>query len=212
MLKRIYINNDWYFTGDDNTRQIVSIPHTIKEIPYNYFDQKIYQFTAVYEKEIELNDEIGHNLFLTFEGVGQSSKVYINDQLVTTHYGGYDKFSINIKDLVIKGKNIIKVIVDASEEQNFPPFGKVIDYLCYGGIYRDVYIDVCSSNYIEDIFVMPLHDTKWHAKTVVKLHNASKYEASIYFKDELIEKKMVDNKDTESTVEFEFENPMLWDL
>ena len=40
MLKRIYINNDWYFTGDDNKKQVVSIPHTIKEIPYNYFDQK----------------------------------------------------------------------------------------------------------------------------------------------------------------------------
>ena len=115
MLKRIYINNDWYFTGDDNKKQVVSIPHTIKEIPYNYFDQKIYQFTATYEKEIILAEEIGYNLFLTFEGVGQSSQVYINDHLAIAHYGGYDKFSINIKDLVTKGKNTIKVIVDASE-------------------------------------------------------------------------------------------------
>lgn len=36
---------------------------------------------------------------------------------------------------------------------NIPPFGYVIDYMTYGGIYRDVYLDIKNKDYIEDIFI-----------------------------------------------------------
>ena len=35
-------------------------------------------------------------------------------------------------------KNILVVKVDSREVLNIPPFGYVIDYMTYGGIYRDV--------------------------------------------------------------------------
>ena len=98
MQKRIYLNNNWSFTGDDNKKVLVSIPHTVKEIPYNYFDQNIYQFISTYEKELNIDDET-KNLLLTFEGVGHSSYVFLNDTLIGKHDGGYDKFSYNLKGL-----------------------------------------------------------------------------------------------------------------
>lgn len=39
-------------------------------------------------------------------------------------------------------KNILVVKVDSREDLNIPPFGYVIDYMTYGGIYRDVYLDI----------------------------------------------------------------------
>ena len=57
MSDRIYMNNDWKFaaeftedmileTCDEHTEkqmEEVRIPHTCKETPYNYFDEKEYQ-------------------------------------------------------------------------------------------------------------------------------------------------------------------------
>ena len=212
MKKRIYINNDWNFTDNEGKMAKVSIPHTIKEIPYNYFDQEMFQFEATYEKEIMLTEDLDQNLFLTFEGVGQSAQVFLNNKFLLKHEGGYDKFSVNIKDYVNKGGNILKVIVNASENQNIPPFGKVVDYLCYGGIYRDVYIDVCASNYVEDVFVKPVHDNAWKALIDVKLKNAGTYDAEIYFDGKLVAKKNVVSKNYDTEVEFTFDKPMLWDI
>ena len=34
-----------------------------------------------------------------------------------------------------------------------PPFGFVLDYLAYGGLYREVWLDVRGADMIEDVFV-----------------------------------------------------------
>jgi len=36
-------------------------------------------------------------------------------------------------------ENILVIKVDSRESINQPPFGRVIDYMTYGGIYREVY-------------------------------------------------------------------------
>lgn len=48
---------------------------------------------------------------------------------------------------------MLAIKVDSRESQNIPPFGYVIDYMTYGGIYRDVYLDVKPGTYMEDVFV-----------------------------------------------------------
>ena len=46
--------------------------------------------------------------------------------------------------------------MDSRESLNVPPFGFVIDYMTYGGIYRDVYVEVCNQEHLEDVFVKPM--------------------------------------------------------
>lgn len=48
------------------------------------------------------------------------------------------------------------VRLDSREDLNVPPFGYVIDYMTYGGIYRDVYLEVKDQIALEDIFVHTL--------------------------------------------------------
>jgi len=48
---------------------------------------------------------------------------------------------------------VLAVKVDSRESINVPPFGNVIDYMTYGGLYREVYLDVLDKTCIEDVFV-----------------------------------------------------------
>ena len=51
------------------------------------------------------------------------------------------------------GENKIFVMVDSTERNDFPPHGHVVDYLTYGGIYREVSIEEHEQNYVENAFV-----------------------------------------------------------
>ena len=74
--------------------------------------------------------------------------------LVHTNSCGYTSFTVDIsKYLEFEKENKITVIADANETLNQPPFGNVIDYMTYGGIYREVYIDILEKTYISDVFI-----------------------------------------------------------
>jgi len=161
-LDRIYLNNDWYFSKEgEKKREKVRLPHTNKVLPFNYFSEQEYQFVSYYEKKINLPEELsGKCLFLTFEGAAHRAEVYVNGKLVTTHECGYTAFSADISKAVNLGEdNEIKVVLDSRESLNVPPFGHVIDYLTYGGLYREAYIDVKNETYIEDVFVKTVDNT-----------------------------------------------------
>lgn len=164
MSNRIYINNDWVFTEKFTSKFLsedvkdafkVSIPHTVKETPFNYFDESVYQMVSGYKKRISIPKSWqGKSIRLTFEGVAHEATVYINSKERTVHKCGYTAFTIDISD-DIEGKDSVDIAVkvDSRETLNQPPFGFVIDYMTYGGIYRDVYIEVSEKTYIERLFL-----------------------------------------------------------
>ncbi len=154
---KIYLNRDWDFTEDydrfDHTIK-VELPHSVKETSFNYFDEHEYQMISGYKKEIFVPNEWKNKIvLLTFEGVAHESEVYINDILIKKHSCGYTSFKVELNNLIYDSKNIIKVKVNSHENSNIPPFGHVIDYMTYGGIYRDVYLEVKEDVYLEDVFV-----------------------------------------------------------
>lgn len=152
---KIYLNRDWKFSEDGNNYEQVILPHTCKETPFHYFSEKEYQMISTYEKEIDVPIEWkDRNVLLTFEGVAHSCIVYLNEKKIGEHHCGYTAFTLNLNDSLIFGeKNLLKVIVDSNENLNMPPFGHVIDYMTYGGIYRDVYLEVKDDVYLKDVFV-----------------------------------------------------------
>jgi beta-galactosidase len=52
-------------------------------------------------------------------------------------------------------ENQLVVEVDSSERADIPPFGYEIDYLTFGGIYREVALRVVSPAYIENVYALP---------------------------------------------------------
>lgn len=175
MTEHINLNNDWKYqtafrpemtgrTYDESRMETVRLPHTNVITPYNYFDERIYQFVSCYRKHIKVKPEWKNKqVLLTFEGVGHVARVYLNDVLVTSHYGGYTAFMADLapyldfseanKTTLEMVDHILAVEVDSRESSNLPPFGNVIDYLTYGGIYREVYLDIKEAESIEDAFI-----------------------------------------------------------
>lgn len=156
-----HLNFDWKFKNGENLNAIhallpdmetVDIPHHAHKLPYNYIDEKSYQSISTYQKEIDYDPQFeNQHVTLTFEGVLHQTTVYMNGVLLGIHQGGYTRFSYDITDIIIRDqKQLLTVFADARESLNFPPFGNVIDYLTYSGIYREVFLDVRHKTHIKD--------------------------------------------------------------
>ena len=158
MNERIYLNNDWFFSENwDSAEEFrkVRLPHTCRELPLHYCNEEDYQIVSGYGRKLEIPEKWkGSVLLLTFEGAAHQATVFVNGTEAATHNCGYTAFTVDISDLVKYGEsNQIAVRLDSRESLDIPPFGFVIDYMTYGGIYRDVYLDVKPQAYIEDVFI-----------------------------------------------------------
>lgn len=166
MTHRLYLNDDWLFTEQfedslvapeypENTLQPVRLPHTCKETPFHYFDESLYQMVSGYRRHLLIpKNWQGKRILLTFEGAAHDSTVFCNGKKVGEHHCGYTAFTVDLTDNVLYGQdNLLCVRLDSRENLNVPPFGYVIDYMTYGGIYRDVRLEVKEKVSLSDIFV-----------------------------------------------------------
>jgi len=165
--KRIGLNFNWKYSEsfdeamikpgfDDSDFLKVDVPHTNKELPFNYFNEKDYQFVCCYRKTFRLPAEAfenGRRVFLNFDGAANYAEVYVNGKFAGEHKGGYTPFKFDITGLVNKSNNYITVKLDCTERSEIPPFGFMVDYLCYGGIYREVFLEITEESFIEDVFI-----------------------------------------------------------
>ena len=135
----------------------IDLPHTLKLLPFNHFDEGSYQKKGTYCRDFETPALAGGGkAFLDFEGVAVSCSVWLNGRKVGSHAGPFTPFSVDItEELKDAGQNRLFVEVDAREDPAVPPFGGVVDYLVYGGIYRAVQLRLQESSYIERIHARP---------------------------------------------------------
>src|ERR1700683_1826475 len=142
---------------DDSRFARVVVPHTNVALPWHGFDDKTYEFVSLYRRRFKLPPEArGQRVFVDFEGVMTASTVWINGQRLGEYKGGYTPFSFELTPhLNFDGENLLAVDVDSSERPDIPPFGNRIDYLTFGGIYREVSLRIVPAIYIENIFAQP---------------------------------------------------------
>lgn len=133
----------------------VRLPHTVRELPLHYAGPEDYEMLCGYRRVLHIPAEYeGKRLFLQFDGAAHIASVFVNGRETVTHRCGYTAFRVEITGLVRYGAdNLVAVRLDCTENPAIPPFGFVIDYLTYGGLYREVWLDVREQAYIEDIFV-----------------------------------------------------------
>lgn len=132
----------------------VTIPHTNKVLPWHGFDDQEYEFVSIYRKHFRLPAELrDRRVFIDFGAVMTAATVWINGQKLGEYRGGYTPFSFELTPhLNWKGDNVLAVEVDSTERKDVPPFGGEIDYLTFGGIYRDVALRFVSKGFIENVF------------------------------------------------------------
>ncbi len=142
---------------DDAKFQRVVIPHTNVELPWHNFDDKDYEIVSTYRRRFKFPRAAeGKRIFVDFEGVMTASTVWINGVLLGSYRGGFTPFSFELtKHLRKEAENVLVVQVDSTERADIPPFGNEIDYMTFGGIYREVNLRVVPPTYIDNIFAQP---------------------------------------------------------
>ena len=160
------MNRGWLFSDEFSTAMTeknycgemeeVNIPHSFATSPFNSFSPQLYQKLCAYRKSFATQENwAGKKVILTVAAAAHKSEVYLNGKLLKTHSCGYTSFSTDLTDALLPAgeENVLCIKVDSRETLDQPPFGFVIDYMTYGGIYRDVYIEVKNAVFIEDVFV-----------------------------------------------------------
>lgn len=156
-------NQDWLFTPDcvsenhpDEAFESVTLPHTNKLFTQLFVDNAAYQFLSTYRKLFTLDEDFTNKrVFLDFDGVMLQTTAYLNGALLGTHRGGFTPFSFEITDTLTAGENLLTLYVDSTEDPAIPPYGGLVDYLTFGGVYRDVYLRIVEPCHITQVFVRP---------------------------------------------------------
>jgi len=157
---------------DDSSYERIVIPHTNLKLPWHSFDEKTYEFVSSYRRRFKLPAAArGKHVFVDFEGVMTASTVWINGTRLGEYKGGYTPFSFDLTpQLDFDGENVLVVDVDSSERADIPPFGYEIDYLTFGGIYREVSLRIVPGTFIENVFAKPRDVLSAHPALDVDCH------------------------------------------
>jgi len=235
MRTNLPINNDWLFAeqyiegmelsrADESAFVPVRIPHTSRELPLNNFDERESQLVSCYRRRIRVKPQSGRRVFLHFEGVMAAAKVFFNGKLLTEHLGGYTPFTCELTGLVTGADDVVAVVVDATERSDIPPFGYVIDYLTYGGVYREVWLEETDELYIQNAHAKTMQTKDgWQVETEVYLDNrngvsgAAELELTLSSKDGFISNHnesitLYGERNETVTVSFAVGDVRLWEL
>lgn len=160
------LNHDWFYRAEwvdepqmdripDSAFQKVDLPHSNTSLPWHGFDQNSYQFTSAYRRRFTVDERHrNHRVFVDFEGVMTATTVWLNGSLVGSYKGGFTPFSFELtRWLKFREDNLLAVKIDSHELSSIPPFGYEVDYLTFGGIYREASLRIVPGTFIENIFV-----------------------------------------------------------
>ena len=150
---------------------------------------------GVYEREFVIQNKFG-KVYFVLEGVSSCAEVFVNSNKVGFTQGSHLQAEFDITDFVNEGSNTLRVKVykwcsgSYLEDQ---------DFFRFNGIFRDCYLLERPENHMVDIEIKTCGNSVLvDAKDVcnISLFNA--------------ENELIDSKNDISSVEFNVENPILW--
>ncbi|AZQ64977.1 hypothetical protein EI427_22410 [Flammeovirga pectinis] len=173
-VKELSLNGEWEIIYDDvnegrekgwvkvenfdkNTAiEKIQVPSCWEEFKQDY------EGVAIYKKEFDVPaDWKGQNVIINFEAVNYISEVYINDEVVGRHMGGFTPFHFNINKTVKAGeKNTLMVrvvspvlysdkVIDGIGPHQTPMWRGALT----GGIWQGVSLEAKGTYIVEDVFI-----------------------------------------------------------
>ena len=97
-----------------------------------------YRSKVLYHKSLTLNPANDKRYYLHFGGANYTTDLFVNNQLVGRHVGGYTAFNFDITEFIKQGENSVVVRVDAHLDETTIPTMRTSDFWKYGGLTRDV--------------------------------------------------------------------------
>jgi beta-galactosidase len=135
----------------------VSLPHCFNAYDGCDPDVPAYRGKGWYRRSLDVaNPYSKGRTLLHFEGTGQSSEIYIGDQLACRHVGGYDEFVLDITEMAAmkpRGKKTqLSVLCDNSPDLERMP-SDLSDFTLYGGLYRPAHLVYVPAVSLETVHV-----------------------------------------------------------
>ncbi|MCF2504465.1 beta galactosidase jelly roll domain-containing protein [Dyadobacter sp. CY107] len=178
------VKGKWFMdkVAQSNRLDKVTVPHCFSSDPR--FEH--YTGTAWYRKTFSWKPVTGKRVILHFDAAYYKTHVWLNNEKVGEHEGGYTPFRFDVTDLLKDGDNLLAVSVNndtwkpgtvpgAKDNGNInDPF---MGWLNYGGLIRPVYLTIEPEVYVENLKIDALPDlVKGTAvlKTKIRIRNASK--------------------------------------
>ena len=158
-----------YLEGIDEGAERIDLPHTVKMLPYHHFDESAYQGLYTYQKRFDDDNPSRPVKILHFDGVMLQMQVYFNGIFLGHFISGYLPVDIDISKLIKPKGNLLIVVVDSREDKTIPPFGDIVDYMTFGGIYRKVSVISHPSSYISSLSISA--DMEGHLEVKTSLVN-----------------------------------------
>lgn len=156
-----------------------------------------------YQRFIVLKKNEQKRYLLHFGAVDQTAEVFINEQLIFQHIGGYLPFEIDITDQIKNGLNDITLCIQDKSDKSFHAKGKQrlkrggMYYTAQSGIWQTVWIEEVSQTYIQDVKIVPDYDNS-QIDLTIKLNQPTNDPIEIKIEDQqpiiINEKKKIINK------------------
>lgn len=150
----VSLDSGWSYSEDSTHWQPVTLPHTwnatdaVDPVPGYRRDVGWYR-RSLDVRRYAPNDRI----LMRFESANTVADVYVNGRRAGGHAGGYIGFSVDVTDYVRRdAPNDVRVRVSNAEDARVIPSGKQ-DFVIYGGLTRDVWLDVRPALSIERLAI-----------------------------------------------------------
>lgn len=159
--KNLGVIEKWYLKKNYDThpsKQIISVPSALE------LTSKDYEGVALYRKQFLIPDDWkGQIIEVHFEAVNYKAELWLNDEVVGFHEGGYTPFSFRIDKLLKMGEEnqlVVRVItpiiltdknIDGLGRQEVPMWRGAIN----GGIWQSVSLSRKASINLKDVFLEP---------------------------------------------------------
>lgn len=174
------VQKKWYLEENYNknvNKKLIKVPSSWEEF------EKDYEGVAIYRTKFKIPENWDKKIIeLNFEAVNYKSEVWLNDQVVGFHEGGYSPFKFRIDNLAKLGKEntlIVRVIspiiltdkyIDGLGRQEMPMWRGAIT----GGIWQSVSVSAKGSIGLNDVFIEPKITTNT-ATFNIEINNTNTY-------------------------------------
>lgn len=211
--------------GDALRWEGITVPHCYNAYDAVDPDRPYYQGPAWYRRPMALGPlKPGQRVLVTFGAVGQKAEVFLNEERVATHVGGYDAFTVDLTDALraLRDEDVAPVLLvrcDNSRDVEMPP-SDLSDFMLYGGIHRRVTLEVTPSVSIERVTAdATLSDdrTVGRVRLTPLLRKASQpgeavqVRVSVFAPDgQVVAERQSDGTASEPGFDLEVEQPALW--
>lgn len=200
---QISLNGKWDIIFDDNNEGVQKKWYLNENFQNQKFSQidvpscweefkKDYEGVGIYRTKFDIPKNWKEKIvYLNFEASNYKTEIWINDEVVGFHEGGYTPFKFRIDKLISVGeKNILTVRVvspiiltdkniDGLGRQEVPMWRGAIT----GGIWQDVSIEAKGKINLNDVFIEPKIDTNTAVFNLnIENTETSNKDAEVYIK------------------------------